>query len=94
VPANDAIADMLDDLAKWTMKAGVDQAAFRAKALKKAAMSVRLLGYEITDGLSLGKGRAKLEGVGPSTAETIQAFIDTGKTHSARLEEMKQRAGG
>ena len=60
---------------------------FKKNGWAKAEKAVRELTYEVTDGLSLGKGKTKLPGVGKSIAASLHEFITTGKVD--KLEQLK-----
>lgn len=94
VEENESIAALLDELAMYERKKGGENHQFKVRALKKAAIAVRGVDHEITDGLALGKpGKNKVEGIGKSTAKNIQDFLDSGKTSLAYLDELKREVG-
>ena len=94
VAANEPIAALMDELAIYEKKKGGENVGFKIAALKKAAISIRGLNFEITDGVALGKpGKTKVEGIGKGTAKNIQEFLSSGKTSSPYLEYLKREVG-
>jgi hypothetical protein len=81
VPANDAIANCLDELGtlEGEAKEGANF-AFKVKALKMAASAVRSCEFKIESGKQVSSGKLKLDGVGKSTGVMVDEIIATGTT--------------
>ncbi|KAH9251360.1 hypothetical protein BASA81_010796 [Batrachochytrium salamandrivorans] len=91
--ANEPVAALLDEVAAWEKKKGGENVGFKIRGLKTAAIAVRGLAGEVTEGESLGKpGKNKVAGIGKSTARIIQEFLDSGKTASPHLAALKAAA--
>lgn len=87
VPANAPLYSMLDEFAELMRKSGE---FMKSNMQRKAAQAVASLAFEVTEdnALKLGKsGKAKIPGIGKSTAEKMYEFITTGKV--AKLEELR-----
>ena len=94
VPANNELAAAFDELAKLQMKAGGAMAAFKAKAAKGAALAVRGLDFEVTEGSKFFNKKAnKTQGIGKGSAEFIDDFLAT-HGNPQKLVELRQHAAG
>ena len=89
VPANEPIAEVLDEMAKLTAKVGGNQ--FKVRSLKKSAIALRGLDFKVTSGLELTKGKTKVPGIGKGTGATIDEYLSTGQVQ--HLIELREEAG-
>jgi len=107
VPANHPLVDLLEDMAYFHSVKKDENWGFRSRAFISAARAVEHLPFEIDgkvhEALSLGNRRDvehHVGNIGKSSAEVMQAFLDSGKTRSPHLEELKaslrsdQKKGG
>jgi hypothetical protein len=96
VEANHDLVDLLEDMAYYHSVLKDENWGYKARAFIAAARAVEHLPFEI-DGkshqaLNMGNPRdAKhhVERIGKSSAEVMQAFLDSGKQRSPHLEEFK-----
>ncbi|KAI2489577.1 NAD+ ADP-ribosyltransferase [Fragilaria crotonensis] len=87
VPANAKLYAMLDEFAELMRKSGE---FMKSNMQKKCAQAIAALPFEVTEenALKLGKpGKAKIPGIGKSSAEKMHEYLTTGKV--AKLEELR-----
>jgi len=72
-PANDDIADMIDEIAHYLSISPGDQ-YFKVLAFKKAALAVRTLDFPVVSGAALMKGASKVRGIGPAYVIFVEVF--------------------
>lgn len=87
---NNGIALMLDEMAKYTSKVGGNP--FKIRGLKKAAIAVRSLNFEIESGIALSKGKTKVAGIGKSTGGLIEEYLNNDGVVQ-KLLELKSEVG-
>jgi len=98
VEANHPLVDLLEDMAYYHSILKDENWGYKARAFISAARAVEHLPFEIDgkihDALSMGnRGDAKqhVAKIGRSSAEVMQAFLDSGKTRSPHLEDLKSQ---
>ena len=87
VAANAPLYSMLDEFAELMRKSGE---FMKSNMQKKCAQAIAALSFEVTEenALKLGKpGKAKVPGIGKSSAEKMHEYLTTGKV--AKLEELR-----
>ena len=87
VPANAPLYSMLDEFAELMRESGE---FMKSNMQKKCAQAIASLPFEVTEenALKLGKpGKAKIPGIGKSSAEKMHEYLTTGKV--AKLEELR-----
>jgi len=96
VAANHPLVDLLEDMAYYHSVKRGDNWGFRSRAFISAARAVEHLPFEIDgkvhDALRLGNRsdtKHHISNIGKSSAEVMQAFLDSGKSRSPHLEELK-----
>jgi len=96
VDANHALVDMLEDLAFYHSVLRDENWGYKSRAYSTAARAVEELDFEVKDALSLGDSKSDkhVERVGKSSAEAMQAFIDSGKKRCPQLEDIKGKVEG
>jgi hypothetical protein len=93
VEANESLAQLFDDIAKYEKILGGD--VFKIRSHKSVAVTLRDLSYEVTSGKALAKpGPNKVSGIGKGSAQIIDEFLESGKTSSPLLEELKAKVEG
>jgi DNA polymerase/3'-5' exonuclease PolX len=92
VEANHPLVDMLEEMAYLHSVLKDDNWGYRARAFKTAASAVESLDEEVKDARSLGDrgNEHHVDRVGKSSAEAMQAFLDSGKKHSPQLDELRR----
>ncbi len=80
---NEEVAWILEALASLEGEEHGSKDAFKIRAYRKAADTIRELDYEVTS----GKEAMKLPGIGKGIAKKIDEFLQTGEI--ARLEELR-----
>jgi hypothetical protein len=93
VPANQSLSDLFDELAKLEKDAGGENSAFKAKACKVAAIAIRTLEFEVESGAQVSKGKQKVPGIGKGSGLIIDDYIESGRTKSSKLDELKAKLG-
>jgi hypothetical protein len=96
VEANHPLVDLLEDMAYYHSIQRGENWGYRSRAFISAARAVEHLPFEIDgkvhDALSMGDRRDSkhhVAQIGKSSAEVMQAFLDSGNTRSPHLEELK-----
>ena len=82
VGPNEDLYELFTALASKAQNEG--EGFFKVKAKAKAALSLRGCEYEITSGSSVSKGKGKLAGVGKSSGETIDWFLEFRRSYKGR----------
>ena len=90
IPTNAPIAAMFDEMGSLMRKAG--EPGFKLTSYFPAAASIRGWETPITTGKVLCSGKTKVKGLGKSTGQKIDEFLETGTC--AKLEKLRQQAAG
>jgi len=89
VEANHPLVDLLEDMAYYHSVLRDENWGFRARAFISAARAVEGLEYEVKDARKLEK---EVDRIGSSSAEAMQAFLDSGKKSCSQLDHLKSAA--
>ena len=88
ISTNDEIAWHLEALASLEGEEHGSQDAFKIRAYRKAAESIRDLDFEVTNGSEISRGPKKIHGIGKGIAKKIDELIVNGEIE--RLEELSR----
>ncbi|OUS44337.1 hypothetical protein BE221DRAFT_78223 [Ostreococcus tauri] len=76
-PANAALCAALEAIFAAAKTSPEDP--MKAASYRKAAMSIREIDFEVTNGIAISKGKLKVPNVGPSLGAQIQFWIENGR---------------